>query len=509
MTTKLPGVPSLPAGITPQMKAYLTALSEIVEVRTGTRGDPLDRGVTVRELIDSGLVKNLKATSFDPNNINPGNRGFEASVPVNDSARPPVPTGLTASAGFTKVILEWNNPDLIYGNHAFTEIYRLSTDTIGDAVLVGITPGFVYTDEVDTGTTNYYWVRFVSNTAVQGPFNQTAGTAATTTQLITADFADDAITNAKLAVDSIQGDVIAADAITATKILDGSIETAKLAANAVTAAKIQAGTITANEMTAGTITAASGIIADAAIENAKIADAAINNAKIADATIETAKIADAAITEAKIGSAAVTNAKIANAAITNAKINDLNASKINAGSLDVARITDGSLVIYSKASGGTIGAVTAVNASERNITLQTTDTDGDFLNSLPAHKNGSATLDRIINHSFTTPASTTGLFYVFQVFAAPLGSFTGDENGLVVLDVDNDTSEADDGIIHSFRYQDGSGAADLFFVAGSATLSANTTYYVRVYGYMDSRTGTNSDGDRGYSIALNYWSIFK
>ena len=134
MTTKLPGIPPLPAGITPQMKAYLTALSENVEVRTGTRGDPLDRGVTVRELIDSGLAKTLKANPFDPNNVNAGNRGSRLQYLLMTLLCRHT-NWFYCFGGFTKVILEWNNPDLIYGNHAFTEIYRLSTDAIGSAVL--------------------------------------------------------------------------------------------------------------------------------------------------------------------------------------------------------------------------------------------------------------------------------------------------------------------------------------------------------------------------------------
>ena len=94
---------------------------------------------------------------------------FESAV-APDTAVPPTPTGFTASAGFTKVILEWNNPDLIYGNHAFTEIYRLSTDAIGSAVLIGVSTGFVFTDNVDSGTTHYYWVRLYLMLHVRGPF---------------------------------------------------------------------------------------------------------------------------------------------------------------------------------------------------------------------------------------------------------------------------------------------------------------------------------------------------
>ena len=55
MTTKLPGIPPLPAGITPQMKAYLTALSETV--RYAVVQETRKTAITLRELIDSGLAK--------------------------------------------------------------------------------------------------------------------------------------------------------------------------------------------------------------------------------------------------------------------------------------------------------------------------------------------------------------------------------------------------------------------------------------------------------------------
>ena len=67
MTTKLPGIPAIPANLDPQTKAYLKALTEVVLVRTGRIGDPLDRAVTLRELIESGLAESLKNNRFDPN----------------------------------------------------------------------------------------------------------------------------------------------------------------------------------------------------------------------------------------------------------------------------------------------------------------------------------------------------------------------------------------------------------------------------------------------------------
>ena len=177
MTTKLPGLPPIPSTLSADAKAYLKAVGEVLEVRAGRRGDPLDRAITLRELIDSGLATQLKAAPFDPNNINVGNLGF-SNQPTN-SAIPPAPTTLTASAGLKYVLLEYNNPKLVYLNHGFTEVYRHTSDTIGDAILVGTSSTFTFSDAPSTAGTYYYWVRFVSDTGVVGPFNATAGTSAT------------------------------------------------------------------------------------------------------------------------------------------------------------------------------------------------------------------------------------------------------------------------------------------------------------------------------------------
>jgi hypothetical protein len=41
----------------------LNALKEIVEVREGRRGNPLDRAVTMRDLVELGLVEKEAATA--------------------------------------------------------------------------------------------------------------------------------------------------------------------------------------------------------------------------------------------------------------------------------------------------------------------------------------------------------------------------------------------------------------------------------------------------------------
>jgi hypothetical protein len=176
--TKLPGLKPIPAGIDRELAGSLKAMHEALAVRLGHRGDPKDRAVTLRELIDSGLATDLAQSPYNPNT---GATGFGPfwEGPANVIV-PPAPTSLTADGVFTKVLLAWNQSTNAapYGNHAFTEIWRSQAEDLSSAVLVGTTNAFIYTDEgVDYGSTHYYWVRFVSDTNTPGPYsNMASGT---------------------------------------------------------------------------------------------------------------------------------------------------------------------------------------------------------------------------------------------------------------------------------------------------------------------------------------------
>lgn len=58
--TKVPAIIDIPADIDPKIKRVLDSLKEASEVRLGRRGDPRDRAITLRELVDSGLAVELK-----------------------------------------------------------------------------------------------------------------------------------------------------------------------------------------------------------------------------------------------------------------------------------------------------------------------------------------------------------------------------------------------------------------------------------------------------------------
>tara|TARA_Y100000593_G_scaffold81491_1_gene152487 strand:- start:1048 stop:2898 length:1851 start_codon:yes stop_codon:yes gene_type:complete len=177
--TKVPAIKNIPARIERELKDTLESMKEAQEIRLGRRGDPLDRAITLRELIDSGMAKQLTERKFDPD-------GLTDFIPNDDQKGdlniPPAPTGLQASGAFTEVIIDWNPAP--YSNHAYTEVWRSRDDEVGTATLITTTSSFIVTDPVGYDQTYFYWVRFVSTSNVRGPFNQTNGTKATTVENI-------------------------------------------------------------------------------------------------------------------------------------------------------------------------------------------------------------------------------------------------------------------------------------------------------------------------------------
>ena len=290
MTTKLPGLPPVPSNLGPDATAYLKALGEALEVRLGRRGDPIDRAVTLRELVDSGLATQLGHVPFNPDNLG-ASVDFESAV-APDLSQPPAPTGLTATAAFETVLLEWSNGNLQFRNFAFTEIHRATSNVIGNATLVGVVRGNRFSDTVDSDTTHYYWVRHVSTSDVRGPFNDTAGTVATTQKLEGADIQPLTITNTLIANNA---------AIDGAKIAD------------LDAAKITTGVLNANRIN---------------VDGSSIVANGSGQLQIANLGVGTAQINNAAITAAKIGNGQITNAKLGNASVNTAKIADLNVTRL-------------------------------------------------------------------------------------------------------------------------------------------------------------------------------------
>ena len=176
--TTVPALPSAPNKIDPELKKFLDKMVEAVEIRLGRRGDTRDRAITLRELISSGLAKELAANPYDPNAID---FGVPSSDNLNLSQAVGKPENLQASAAFSTALIQW---DLWkHRNHFRTHIYRNTSDIRSTAVFIGTSDSQFFTDEdVTSGTTYYYWARHENTHGDMSEWNAESGTSATVAQ---------------------------------------------------------------------------------------------------------------------------------------------------------------------------------------------------------------------------------------------------------------------------------------------------------------------------------------
>jgi hypothetical protein len=246
---KLPGIPSITPVKDTTIAAILRPMKETLEILgSAISGNPLPNG----SVVSSGFNTNISNTTITTINTGTG---------TADTTPPPTPAGLSVSAAFTNIIVSWPEPN--YSNHAYTEIWRATTNVFANAVLQGFSPGAVYVDAVGTSRTFYYWIRFVSLADIAGPYNAFTGTVGGTGLVGGVDLGPLIIDATKLAADAVEEGKIKDYAITTTKI------------------------------------------ANLAVGNAAIANLAVSNAKIADLAVDDAKIANLAVGKLTAGSLSV------------------------------------------------------------------------------------------------------------------------------------------------------------------------------------------------------------
>lgn len=172
---------AVPAGWSQQDRRFGESLKQNLDVLQGQRGDKLDRAVTFRDLLDSGIVVLASGvTNFDGNSTSVT---LTNAVPNLDI--PPAPTSLAANGAFQNIILSWDLQ--LYGGHSHVEVWRHTSDSISSATLAAQVSGFTgtYADPVGSGSTFYYWVRAVNQNDIVGPYNASAGTIGQTAPDVT------------------------------------------------------------------------------------------------------------------------------------------------------------------------------------------------------------------------------------------------------------------------------------------------------------------------------------
>ena len=178
-------LPPVPPKAPSELRPLIAAMTEILETGEGVRGDPLDRKVTLRDILDSGIGR-LKP-GMRPGQD--GNLDSGALPPAPDLSIPPAPANFDAQGGFYGMInLSWTIPGQQYRNHAYTNIFRSEEDNFANAEVIGREAGGFYTDYVRDDAVDpddptklkgyYYWITFTSVVDIEGPPNSPNGTYA-------------------------------------------------------------------------------------------------------------------------------------------------------------------------------------------------------------------------------------------------------------------------------------------------------------------------------------------
>lgn len=346
--------------------AFLMKVAEALQTYLGFRGDKLDRGLTVRDLSDAGLIS--LSNTYRVSGVGGPVGGVGTAVTPayeEDLTPPPTPSGFAVSAAISSLFFSHDAPVYTQGHgHAKTVVYGATrasgaaAPVFADAVVITEFTGTVFAYATNPATTWHLWTKWVTVDGVASttPAGGTNGLVVTTGQdvsrLVTA-MTGPGNPFTVLATQTVVGGVTfpAGTYSTQAFILDAQITNAKIANAAIDDAKIA--NLSASKITAGTISAdriaASSITAD------KIAANTITASQIAAGTITADKIAAGTITSDKIAASTITADKIAAGTITADKINGTNLAVVNgsfSGSLSAATGTfNGTLNVRSATSG--------------------------------------------------------------------------------------------------------------------------------------------------------------
>jgi hypothetical protein len=198
---KLPAVSPATPNLS-KLAEIVNALKTAFETREGQNTSFVEKNVTWRELIGTGVVNitvdgtTHEGTPQPPTGgggtpgggtgPGPGFPPWPGYPPVGPPVEtpiygaPPAPTGVQAAGAFESVIVSWDIATVSYISHA--EVWRNTADVIGSAAMVGTTTASIYSDtDVVAGTDYWYWVRFINKwDDTPSAYNATAGTKATT-----------------------------------------------------------------------------------------------------------------------------------------------------------------------------------------------------------------------------------------------------------------------------------------------------------------------------------------
>jgi hypothetical protein len=157
----------------------------------GKQGNPLDRGLTLRDLIENGIIKLAKGwrPGGDIPLLEPGDAVAQGEEP--DLTPPPTPTGFAVSAAISHVFIEHDLPAYLMGHgHLRTRLYGVThtagqpLPTFNDTVELGQFSGTIWALASNPATTWRLWIKWetVDGVLSAAPAGGTNGLEAVTGQ---------------------------------------------------------------------------------------------------------------------------------------------------------------------------------------------------------------------------------------------------------------------------------------------------------------------------------------
>ena len=177
----------------PSAPNFNQRLRETIQTYLGRQGNPLDRGLTLRDLIQSGIVKIRDGFTLQPGQptlpLEPGAGVVDTYQP--DLTPPPTPTGFAVSAAISHVFIEHDAPLYPQGHgHLRTRVYGVTLQAgdplpvFNDAVEITQFTGMVHAHPSNPATTWRLWIKWetVDGVLSSDPAGGTNGLEVTTGQ---------------------------------------------------------------------------------------------------------------------------------------------------------------------------------------------------------------------------------------------------------------------------------------------------------------------------------------
>jgi len=176
----------------PNAPNFEQRVREALMTYMGRIGNPMDRGLTLRDLLENGLVRLPDGYPLRPGGqLPPLQPGDSISNPEIDLTPPPQPTGFQATGAISHVFMEHDAPLYLQGGgHLRTRVYGVTITPGGpepvfnDAVEITQFSGTVHAHPSNPSTTWRLWIKWETRAGVLSPTpaGGTNGVQATTGQ---------------------------------------------------------------------------------------------------------------------------------------------------------------------------------------------------------------------------------------------------------------------------------------------------------------------------------------